>query len=275
MDVGCYCVSALRLLCGEPVAGVSGEQVIGGDGVDIRFAGVMRFDRDVLATFDCGMDVHRHQGIQIVGSEGSIDVPQPWQTWEGPKIVVVRGEDVETIEPPGVDPYAAELDDMAAAISTGRADPARPRGVLGQARDDRRALPLRRRGPRDHAVKWLLRGLVLALLVYAYFALPAIGEVNHRTLHTSVARAVGGDLIDRPARLPARPRGVAVHRLRHGGVAATTRRTPSGSAAAAGRPSTPPPVPELPSLARGCAKLREQGRVGRWVSRSYRDAHPW
>ena len=119
MDVGCYCVSALRLLCGEP-SRVSGEQVTGGDGVDVRFAGVMRFDRDVIATFDCGMDVHRHQGIQIVGSEGSIHVPQPWQTWEGPKIVVVRGEEVETLEPPGVDPYAAELDDMAAAITTGR-----------------------------------------------------------------------------------------------------------------------------------------------------------
>lgn len=132
MDVGCYCVSALRLLCGEP-SRVSGEQVTGGDGVDVRFAGVMRFDRDVLATFDCGMDVHRHQGIQIVGSEGSIGVPQPWQTWEGPKILVVRDE-VETIEPPGVDPYAAELDDMAAAIATGRPTRLGRADALGQAR---------------------------------------------------------------------------------------------------------------------------------------------
>ena len=44
MDVGCYCVSALRLLCGEPLR-VSGEQVLGGDGgIDIRFAGTLRFD---------------------------------------------------------------------------------------------------------------------------------------------------------------------------------------------------------------------------------------
>jgi D-xylose 1-dehydrogenase (NADP+, D-xylono-1,5-lactone-forming) len=144
MDVGCYCVSALRLLCGEP-SRVSGEQVVRGErsgderaargsGVDIRFAGVLRFDRDVLATFDCGMDVHRHQGIQIVGTEGSIEVPQPWQTWVGPKLVVTRGEAVETIEPPGVDPYAAELDDMAAAISTGRPTRLGRADSLGQAR---------------------------------------------------------------------------------------------------------------------------------------------
>jgi D-xylose 1-dehydrogenase (NADP+, D-xylono-1,5-lactone-forming) len=132
MDVGCYCVSALRLLCGEPVR-VSGEQVRGGDGVDIRFAGLMRFEGDVVATFDCGMDVHRHQSIQVVGSEGSIHVPQPWQTWEGPKLLVVRDE-VETIEPPGVDPYAAELDAMAAAIAGERPPRVSREESVGQAR---------------------------------------------------------------------------------------------------------------------------------------------
>ena len=35
MDVGCYCVSAARLLAGEPES-VTGEQVLGGDGVDVR-----------------------------------------------------------------------------------------------------------------------------------------------------------------------------------------------------------------------------------------------
>ena len=74
MDVGCYCVSALRLLCGEPVR-VSGEQVDGGDGVDIRFAGVMRFEGDVLGTFDCGMDVFRRNSIEVVGCTG--DDPRP------------------------------------------------------------------------------------------------------------------------------------------------------------------------------------------------------
>ena len=56
MDVGCYCVSALRLLGGEPER-VHGEPVAGGDGVDGRFAGVLRFAGDVLGTFDCGFDV--------------------------------------------------------------------------------------------------------------------------------------------------------------------------------------------------------------------------
>jgi predicted dehydrogenase len=93
----------------------------------------MRFPGEVIATFDCGMDVHRHQGLQIIGSEASIHVPQPWQTWMGPKIMVVRDE-VETIEPPGVDPYAAELDDMAAAIANGGAPRLGREESVGQAR---------------------------------------------------------------------------------------------------------------------------------------------
>ena len=49
MDVGCYCVSGLRLATGaEPVA-VSGRQVPGGDGVDVRFAATLAFPGGVLA----------------------------------------------------------------------------------------------------------------------------------------------------------------------------------------------------------------------------------
>ena len=132
MDVGCYCVSALRLLCGEPER-VSGEQVLGGDGVDIRFAGVMRFPDDVLATFDCGMDVHRHQAIHVVGSEGSIEVPSPWQTPLGAEIRLIRDE-VETLNPPAVDPYTAELKEMAAAIAGERAPRLGREDAVGQAR---------------------------------------------------------------------------------------------------------------------------------------------
>ena len=133
MDVGCYCVSALRLLCGEPER-VSGEQVSGGDGVDIRFVAALRFPGDVLGTFDCGMDVARRAWLEIVGSEATINVPMPWQTWPGPEILITREDDVERIVPLAVDPYAAELDDMAAAIAGERAPRLGRADALGQAR---------------------------------------------------------------------------------------------------------------------------------------------
>jgi len=133
MDVGCYCVSALRLLCGEPTR-VSGEQVLGGDGgIDIRFAGTLRFDGDVLGTFDCGMDVHRRHSIEVVGSEGTILVPSPWQTPNGAEILVVR-DDTERITPETVDPYGRELDEVGAAITEGREPRLGRDESLGQAR---------------------------------------------------------------------------------------------------------------------------------------------
>jgi xylose dehydrogenase (NAD/NADP) len=134
MDVGCYCVSGMRLLCGAEPERVSGEQVLTPDGaVDIRFAGALRFPGGVLGTFDCGMDVHRHQVLEITGSAGSLRVPAPWLAWE-PEILLDRGDGVERLTPPAIDPYAAELDDMAAAIAGERAPRLGRADALGQAR---------------------------------------------------------------------------------------------------------------------------------------------
>ena len=54
MDVGCYCVSGSRLAAGGEPQSVYGQAWVGETGTDWVFAGSMRFDGDVLATFDCG-----------------------------------------------------------------------------------------------------------------------------------------------------------------------------------------------------------------------------
>jgi predicted dehydrogenase len=114
---------------------VSGEQVLGGDGgIDIRFAGTLRFAGDVVGTFDCGMDVHRRHSIEVVGSEGTILVPSPWQTPLGSELLVTRGDTTERIVPESVDPYARELDEVAAAIAEGRPARLGREESLGQAR---------------------------------------------------------------------------------------------------------------------------------------------
>jgi xylose dehydrogenase (NAD/NADP) len=135
MDVGCYGISAMRLICdGEPER-VSGEQVLGGNGVDARFAGVLRFGGDVLGLLDCGMDVHRRNSVEVVGNEGTICVPSPWQTPLGARIVLTReGENGQEILPESVDPYARELEEMARAITTGSPTRLGRADAVGQAR---------------------------------------------------------------------------------------------------------------------------------------------
>jgi D-xylose 1-dehydrogenase (NADP+, D-xylono-1,5-lactone-forming) len=133
MDVGCYCVNALRLLAGEPER-VSAERVEGGAGVDARFAGVLRFAGDVIGSFDCGMDIARRHTIEVVGSEATLVVPSPWQAPE-PEIVITReGEVVERLTPGAVDPYAQELEEFSAAAGSGTEPRLGRADALGQAR---------------------------------------------------------------------------------------------------------------------------------------------
>src|SRR4051794_41928458 len=77
MDVGCYCLSGCRAIAGTEPERVYGEQVLGGDGVDVAFAATMRFPGDVLATFDCGMSYAARDELEAGGGQGSPFPPDP------------------------------------------------------------------------------------------------------------------------------------------------------------------------------------------------------
>ena len=114
MDVGCYCVSAARLLAGEPEL-VSGTQVLGGGGVDVSFTGWMRFPGDVAAHFDSGIILDDRHDLEVVGEEGSLFVADPWHCRK-PGIELRRSRTTEVIDVPVTDSYGLEADNLAAAI---------------------------------------------------------------------------------------------------------------------------------------------------------------
>ena len=113
MDVGCYCVSGSRLLAGEPTS-VVGQQFTGPTGTDWGFTGIMRFPGDVLATFDCGTTLPDREELEVVGTEGSFLLPDPWHCLK-PVIEVRRGGEVERIELEPVDSYRLEVENLGAA----------------------------------------------------------------------------------------------------------------------------------------------------------------
>jgi predicted dehydrogenase len=133
MDVGCYCVSAMRLLCGEPVR-VSGEQVLGGGGVDVAFAGLLTFEGEVLAHFDSGFAFSPPDELWLFGELGSMHVPDPWHA-RSPGIELRRGSGaVEHVVIAPANSYRLELENLSAAIR-GEAQPLLGReDALGQAR---------------------------------------------------------------------------------------------------------------------------------------------
>ena len=125
MDVGCYCVSGSRLIAGEPLR-VYGTGVWE-RGVDTVFAGTLEFSGDVIAQFDCGFRLPNRDELEVLGTEGSLFLDDPWHC-RRPVIEVRREGDVERIELEPVDSYRLELENLADAI--------RGEGELRLGRDD-------------------------------------------------------------------------------------------------------------------------------------------
>jgi D-xylose 1-dehydrogenase (NADP+, D-xylono-1,5-lactone-forming) len=131
MDVGCYCVSGSRLVAGEPER-VFGRQV-NEAGVDTVFVGTLSFPGGVFAQFDCGLRLPSRDELELIGTEGSIFLDDPWHC-RRPVIEVRRDGEVEAIALEPVDSYRLELENFADAIE-GKAAPLLGReDALGQAR---------------------------------------------------------------------------------------------------------------------------------------------
>ena len=114
MDVGCYCVSGSRLVAGEPEA-LAALSWIGKTGTDWAFQGIMRFPGDVLAQFYCGTALPDADELEVIGSEGSLFLDDPWHA-RRPVIELRRGGEVERIELEPVDSYQLELENLSDAI---------------------------------------------------------------------------------------------------------------------------------------------------------------
>jgi D-xylose 1-dehydrogenase (NADP+, D-xylono-1,5-lactone-forming) len=133
MDVGCYCISGLRLVAGEPVR-ARGEQVVGPSGVDVVFTGALAFADGILGHFDCGFVVPRRAGLEVVGEEATIVVPDPFTPRTLGIDVLRPGSEPERIPIEQANSYRLELENVNAAIRgeapllLGRED------ALGQAR---------------------------------------------------------------------------------------------------------------------------------------------
>ena len=130
MDVGTYCVSAARLICGEP-SEIAGFGI--GDGVDSRFAGVLRFPGGALATFDCGFDLPSRDELEVIGSTGTLVLRDPWHA-KSPGIEVVRDGRSRTVDVPKANAYRLELEDVGSAAQNGHPPLLGREDAVGQAR---------------------------------------------------------------------------------------------------------------------------------------------
>lgn len=128
LDLGCYCVSAIRLFGGEP-SSVSAFSVTdtaeGADGIDLRTVSTMLLDGDCMAQFDVALDFPRRDELELIGSKGTLSIPDPWLcrvshfdliTDEGVKRLTADDQDnaVASKDSDNVDAYRIEIEHAAA-----------------------------------------------------------------------------------------------------------------------------------------------------------------
>lgn len=133
-DVGCYCVSALRLVFGSEPRRASAFAQFDEEGADRELAGVLEFDAG-FGVVSSSISSARRERLEIVGTEGTISLDAPFRADKsGGRLEVSRGGETstETFDP--ADPYRAELEEFAAAIREGREPAVGPSEILGNAR---------------------------------------------------------------------------------------------------------------------------------------------
>ena len=120
-DVGCYPLSFARFVLGQEPLEVTGSQHTGPTGVDLTFAAQLRFPDDVLVQFDCSFEAPFRTVMELVGEEASLLVTEPFKPGAGARLLLNRGDESETIEPPAAELYAGEVEDLADAVLLGQA----------------------------------------------------------------------------------------------------------------------------------------------------------
>ena len=119
-DLGCYPISYTRLIAGADPLEAFGWQVSSPNGIDMSFIGQMRFPNDVHVQFDCGFASPEHSFIEIVGTEGTLNVPNPFKPGNKEKIYLTHKGKTSPIEIKGEELYRGEVEDMADAILLGK-----------------------------------------------------------------------------------------------------------------------------------------------------------
>lgn len=106
LDVGCYCVNAVRHFSdGAPAAVTAWSSIEAECGGDMTTTALLEYPTHT-ALIDCSFESFGRAGIEIVGSAGKLEIPKPWLPGLDPALIVVTDKNgVETFTTEGVDQY--------------------------------------------------------------------------------------------------------------------------------------------------------------------------
>jgi predicted dehydrogenase/aryl-alcohol dehydrogenase-like predicted oxidoreductase len=123
MDVGCYPLSAARLIMGAEPARISAHGKLGVTGVDEWSAALLAFDNGASAQIATGVSVLLENELRIFGSSGQIRVTNPWLCADDQgrwAFELIRtGKDAETIAGQAPPLYVLEAEHVSGLVSAG------------------------------------------------------------------------------------------------------------------------------------------------------------
>lgn len=141
MDVGCYCVNAIRLMSGaEPVEVKALAKFGEASGVDEMLTGIMDMGGSVMAHFDCSLRAKQTHTYSVRGTTGRIDVAEAFVMPPDRASIIGlwEGDNYREISVPPANSYTLMADDFAQALIDGRPPKYAPSdGVANMAVIDR------------------------------------------------------------------------------------------------------------------------------------------
>jgi predicted dehydrogenase len=122
-DVGVYPISVARMLLDQEPQAATVHALFSEehDNVDMMASGILEFDKGVALTFDCGMWAAFRNNLEILGTEGRIEVPSAFvvNQDETDNIYVVTNDGRREVEVPRLNQYALQADALGRSIRTG------------------------------------------------------------------------------------------------------------------------------------------------------------
>ncbi|HEY0418488.1 MAG TPA: Gfo/Idh/MocA family oxidoreductase [Acetobacteraceae bacterium] len=113
LDLGCYCVSAMRVLAGREPVRVAAVQAMRGD-VDATMNGLLDFGEGLAGQFLCSFESARTQDLVLIGTQGRLTLDWPFSTRDRATTLDLDGN----LEPfPPANAYAAMVTHFAAAVA--------------------------------------------------------------------------------------------------------------------------------------------------------------
>jgi len=121
LDLGCYCVNFARLFLGDSPRDVRAwADMDGVHGVDMSAHAVLEYASGTHAALSCSFEGGLYQRAVLVGTEGVLELTEPFVTWKRrPRLTVRVGETEQVTECEPVNTFRMEIENLCSAILSG------------------------------------------------------------------------------------------------------------------------------------------------------------